>query len=321
MTRRVLRIGSRGSELALWQAQWVKNELARLHPRLETTLEIIKTAGDRILDSPLSKIGDKGLFTREIEHALLSGEIDLAVHSLKDLPTELPAGLTLGAIAKREDVRDVFIPHPQNPVTTLLDQPQDAKIATGSLRRQCQLLNLRPDFRIVDIRGNLGTRLKKLTDSDWSGMLLARAGVMRLGWADKIGETIEPDVILPAVGQGALAVEIREDDSETAHLIERTHSWETATAVTAERSLLRTLQGGCQIPIGAYGNVDRTADGNYRLFLNALVGSLDGTTVVRGKIVGDPHDAGDVGRRLANTLLAGGADRILREVRTGEPSE
>lgn len=321
MKRNVLRIGSRGSELALWQARWVRSELSRFHPGLETTVEIIRTTGDRILDSPLSQIGDKGLFTREIEQALLSGTIDLAVHSLKDLPTELPAGLIIGAISKREDVRDVFIPHPQNPIRKLLDQPHGAKIATGSLRRKCQLLWLRPDFHIVDIRGNLNTRLKKLEESEWSGMLLARAGVVRLGWADKVGETLEPEVMLPAVGQGALAVEIRDGDAITARFIKEIHSWDTSTAVTAERSLLRALEGGCQIPIGTYGRVERKEEGSYQLRLDAVVGSLDGTKLVRGKIHGDPDDADNLGIRLAETLLAGGADAILRAIRSGQTAE
>jgi hydroxymethylbilane synthase len=214
-------IGSRGSELALWQAGWVQKALERRFSHLDVPIQIIKTKGDKVLDSPLSKIGDKGLFTREIELALLSGDIDIAVHSLKDLPTELPRGLTIGATCEREDVRDVFIPHPKNPIRTLLDQPKGARIATGSLRRKCQLLHARSDFQIIDIRGNLTTRLKKLDESDWAGMMLARAGVVRLGWEGRVGETLDADKILPAVGQGALGIEIREDDERVADVVAR----------------------------------------------------------------------------------------------------
>ncbi len=316
-----LRIGTRGSELALWQARWIQKELARLHPGLTTSIEVIKTTGDRVLESPLSAIGDKGLFTREIEEALLGHRVDLAVHSLKDLPTELPAGLIIGAISRREDVRDVFIPHPSNPVKTLLDQPPGARIATGSLRRKCQLLGLRRDFQIVDLRGNLNTRLRKLEESDWAGMILAKAGVTRLGWTDRIGETIPVDTILPAVGQGALGLEIREGDATTASLIEGIRDWQTERATLAERALLRRLEGGCQVPIGTAGTVTRTGDGVYELRLSAIVGSLDGSHVVRGTIHGDPADAETVGTRLADTLLAGGADAILRAIRASDSAD
>ena len=211
-THKPLRIGSRGSELALWQAQYVASTLRQRFPGLDVSVHIIKTKGDKVLDAPLSKIGDKGLFTREIENALVFGEIDIAVHSLKDLPTELPQGLSLGAVPEREDVRDVFVPHLRNPVKSLLDQPEHAAIATGSLRRQSQLLHLRPDFRIQDIRGNLTTRMRKLDHSDWAGMILARAGLVRLGWEERIGETLDPQLFLPAVGQGALGIEVRSSD-------------------------------------------------------------------------------------------------------------
>ncbi len=307
-------IGSRGSDLALWQARWVQNELRRRFPALEITLEVIKTTGDRILDSPLSKIGDKGLFTREIESALLLRQIDLAVHSLKDLPTTLPNGLMLGAICEREDLRDVFIPHPKNPTRTLLDQPQGARIATGSLRRACQLLSLRPDFQIVDIRGNLNTRFKKLEESTWAGMVLARAGVVRLGWTDRIGETLAPETILPAVGQGALAVEIRSDDERTAAYVKHLHHTRTACAALAERALLRRLEGGCQIPVGTYGRIE-TEDGTDVLRLDAIVGSLDGRTIVRGSSSGKPSECEQVGASLAQTLLQSGAGRILEDIR------
>lgn len=313
INRRVV-IGSRGSELALWQARWVQQRLQERFDDLEITITIIKTTGDRILDAPLSKIGDKGLFTREIEAALLRGEIDIAVHSLKDLPTRLPGGLVLGAVTEREDVRDVFIPHPQNPTRTLLSQAEGAQIATGSLRRKCQLLNLRPDVKIVDIRGNLNTRVKKLDESAWAGMLLARAGVVRLGWIERIGETLDPLQILPAVGQGALGVEIREGDRRIEELVSVVHHPPTAQATLAERALLRTLEGGCQIPIGAYGRV-LTENGVQVLKLDAMVGSLDGTTVLRASGQGPGADAERIGEQVARSLLQKGADRILEDIR------
>ncbi len=314
MTDRRLVIGSRGSELALWQARWVQNALLRHFPDLDITVEVIKTTGDKILDAPLSRIGDKGLFTREIETALLQHRIDIAVHSLKDLPTVLPQGLVLGAICEREDVRDMFIPHPRNPVRGLREQPQGAKIATGSLRRKCQLLHLRPDFQIVDIRGNLNTRFRKLEESEWAGMVLARAGVVRLGWTDRIGEAIAPETILPAVGQGALGIELRSDDERTASFVKALHHEQTACAALAERALLRTLEGGCQIPIGAYGRVEKEGDSDV-LKLDAIVGSIDGKTIVRGSTSSKPSEPEQVGRELAQQLLRTGADRILEEIR------
>ncbi|MBI5471142.1 MAG: hydroxymethylbilane synthase [Ignavibacteriae bacterium] len=308
-------IGSRGSDLAMWQAHWVQAQLQKRFPGLDVSIEVIKTKGDKILDSPLSKIGDKGLFTREIEAALLTKQIDLAVHSLKDLPTQLPSGLMIGAISEREDVRDVFIPHPRNNVVSLKGQPQGAKIATGSLRRKCQLLNLRPDLEIIDIRGNLNTRMKKLEESDWSGMMLARAGVVRLGWQDRIGDTLDAEVILPAVGQGALGIEIRVDDNRIARIVKSLHHYATAQAALAERALLRRLEGGCQVPIGTYGRV-ASEDNQDVLRLDAIVGSLDGKTIVRGKIHGSVSSAEELGTRLAETLIKSGADRILESIRT-----
>jgi hydroxymethylbilane synthase len=313
-----LRVGSRGSDLALWQARWVESAIRKIAPGCAISIEVIRTKGDRILDSALSTIGDRGLFTREIEEALLDGRIDCAVHSLKDLPTELPPGLALGATCRREDVRDVFIPHPANPVRTLLGQRQGASIATGSLRRRSQILAKRPDIRIVDIRGNLNTRMQKLRDSEWAGMILACAGVRRLGWEESIGEIIPFDVILPAVGQGAIGVEIRTGDTRTASTLAGLEDYHTACAVGAERALLRILEGGCQVPIGAYARIEKTGEGEV-LLIDAMVASLDGGTVVRGRTHGHPSGAGEIGGALAKTLLAGGADRILRDVRSGAP--
>ena len=318
-TERII-IGSRGSDLALWQAHWVQAQLQKRFPGLDIPIEIIKTKGDKILDSPLSKIGDKGLFTREIEAALLTKQIDLAVHSLKDLPTQLPEGLMIGAICEREDVRDVFIPHPQNPVKTLVGQPQGAKIATGSLRRKCQLLSMRPDLDIIDIRGNLNTRMKKLEESNWGGMMLARAGVVRLGWKDRIGETLDAHVMLPAVGQGALGIEVRMGDARLADIVKSLHHYATAQAALAERALLRKLEGGCQVPIGTYGRVENEL-GQDVLKLDAIVGSLDGKNIVRGRTHGAVATAETLGTRLAETLIAGGAHRILESILSASSAE
>lgn len=312
----IVRIGSRESELALWQSNWVGQHLQGRFPGLQIEIVVIKTTGDRITDVPLSKIGDKGTFIKELEHALLDGRIDLAVHSLKDVPTSLPEGLTLGAITRREDVRDVFVAHPGKPYRRIDEIPLAARIATGSLRRKCQLLHWRHDLEIIDIRGNLTTRFKKLEHSDWDGMILARAGVVRLGVEDRITETLPLDRMLPAVGQGALAVEIREGNGNIKKRVSTIHDEETATAVSSERSLLRHLEGGCQVPIGAYGKVEGD-----ELTLVALVGSVDGRKVVRGKIHGRPEESEDLGRMLARTLLAGGAHDILERIRaTGIPS-
>lgn len=312
---RVLRIGTRGSELALWQARWVQDRLEEQHPDIMTAIEILKTKGDKVLDSTLAGMGDKGFFTREIEHALLDQTVDLAVHSLKDLPTELPAGLAIGAVTERGDIRDVFIPNPRNPLRTLTGQPKGAVIATGSLRRRCQLLHLCPGITVADIRGNVSTRIKKLDESDWAGMILARAGVERLGWEDRIGETLSAERFLPAVGQGALAIEIRGDDEPVRSIVSTLRHLPTEYATTAERSLLHRLEGGCQVPIGTFGRVVE----NQVLRLDALVGSLDGRTIVRGLIHGEPSNARRLGEELAEQLLRAGADRILEAIRALRP--
>lgn len=303
-------IGTRGSALALWQTQWVTAALQKLYPKLVITQTVIKTTGDKILDSPLSKIGDKGLFTKELEKAMLDGKIDLAVHSLKDVPTVIPDGLMLGAIAERDDVRDVFVSHPKKKYSNLDAVPAGGTIATGSLRRKCQLLAYRPDLNIADIRGNLQTRKEKLDASDWDGMLLAKAGVIRLGWDSLIAQIIDTTIMLPAVGQGALAIEIRKNDQAVAEMIEPLNHHETRLATLSERSLLRHLEGGCQIPIGAYA---RVVNGN--LILDAVVGSLDGKTIIRNSISGNTSDAEALGIQLAKELIGKGADKILDAIR------
>ncbi len=311
MKKQQVRIGTRKSPLALWQAEFVKAELQARFPDLDFSLHHIQTTGDKILDSPLSKIGDKGLFTREIEHALLRGEIDLAVHSLKDLPTKTPDGLAISAITKREDTRDVLI---SKTPTTLLTLPNGAKVATGSLRRRSQLLACRPDLEIHDMRGNLNTRFQKFFESEFDAMLLAFAGVHRLKMDDNISELISHDFILPAVGQGALAVETRQDDTFINEMIQPLNHFETELAVSAERSLLRTLEGGCQIPIGAFASFD-----GERFKLSAFVGSLDGKATLRETLVksgvSSLSDAETVGVELAERLREKGCDKILNAIR------
>lgn len=306
-------IGTRGSDLALWQSRFVQSRLAELFPSTTVELAVIKTLGDKILDSPLSKIGDKGLFTKELEKELLDGSIDLAVHSLKDIPTVIPDGLMLGAVTEREDVRDVFIAHPDKPYRTLADVPRGGTIATGSLRRTCQLLHLRPDLHITDLRGNLNTRMKKLEESSWDGMLLAFAGLKRLGWEARMTEVLSCDTILPAVGQGALGIEIRKNDARIRTAVHGLHHPPTAQSVAGERALLRHLEGGCQVPIGTFGRLE---EGRFRL--DALVGSLDGTKIVRGHITGEPGRSESLGIELARQLIERGAGEILASIRTSD---
>jgi hydroxymethylbilane synthase len=310
MKRNRLTIATRGSALALWQSSFIKSRLEQLHAGLSVELRIVKTLGDKILDSPLSKIGDKGLFTKEIEQSLLEKTADLAVHSLKDLPTNLPNGLEIAAVTEREDQHDVFVARRGSDFKTLKSLPPKSNVATGSLRRRSQLLRYRSDLTIIDVRGNLTTRLNKLDESDWSGMILAKAGLTRLGWGDRISEVLPFDIMLPAVGQGALAIESRSDDPWTRDLVLPLHHEPTSRAVGAERSLLRTLEGGCQIPIGATGRLE-----NGIFFLEAFIGSLDGKRIVRGTLHGSPDQAETLGVNLATLLLKQGGKPILDEIR------
>jgi hydroxymethylbilane synthase len=303
-------IGTRGSALALWQTNWVKNKLQILFPDLEVGTQIIKTTGDKILDSPLSKIGDKGLFTKELETALLEKQVDIAVHSLKDVPTKIPDGLFIAAVAEREDPRDVFIGSPKKDYKTFDELPLGSKVATGSLRRKCQLLNWRPDLNIIDLRGNLNTRFTKLDESDWSGMILARAGVVRLNWEKRITQILPFERILPAVGQGALGIETRNNDLQTIDVVALLNHHATAISVLGERALLRHLEGGCQIPIGTYGRIEQNT---YKL--DAVIGSLDGKRIVRSTITGLPENSENLGIELAERLLSLGGKEILAEIR------
>lgn len=313
---RVLVVGTRGSDLALWQSNWVKEELERKFPKREIRLEVIKTKGDKVLDAPLSKVGAKGLFTKEIDLALYERRIDLAVHSLKDIPTETPEGLVIGAVTKRVDVRDVFVKHPEKNCALLASLPRGAVIGTGSLRRKCQLQNFRSDLVIENLRGNVPTRIQKLDASDWDGIILAKAGLDRLGRSDRISEIIATDVILPAVGQGALGIEVRSDDQEVLECVAAVNDPETEIATRAERALLRHLQGGCQIPIGAYG---RLVAGELRL--DAMIGSLDGKHIVRGSLQGNREAAESLAIQLAEALLRSGGEKILKDIRGKESVE
>ncbi len=300
-------IGSRGSELALWQAKFIKKEIKKTVKNVKVEIKIIKTTGDKILNVALSKIGDKSLFTKELESALLNGEIDLAVHSLKDLQTQLPKGLKLAAVTKRHPVEDVLIARKKG--TTLWTLKEKAVVATGSLRRKSQIMHLRPDLKLIELRGNVPTRIEKFLKSDWDGIILARAGVERLKLSKYISSIIDKNEILPAVGQGALGIEILEKNTDINNILRSIHDENTYLAVLAERSLLRTLEGGCQVPIGAYAQI--TSNG---LYLDAAVGSLDGTITFRKKIRGKKKDAEKLGKSLAGDLLKAGAKDILNDI-------
>jgi len=303
---RELVIGTRGSRLALWQAEWVQARLRELEPGLAVSLKSFKTTGDAILDTPLAAIGGKGLFVKEIEEALVRGEIDLAVHSMKDVPTRLPEGLELLAIPEREDPRDALI---SRGGLTLAQWPAGARIGTSSLRRQAQVLHVRPDLTIHMLRGNLDTRLRKLDEGEYDAIILAAAGLRRLGWSDRITEYLAPEVCLPAIGQGALALEGRVDDTFVRALAGRLEHQPTRMAVTAERALLERLEGGCQTPIAAYATIDET-----RLSLNGLVASVNGRRLVRETIQGPVAEAQTLGVQLAERLLERGGAEILRDI-------
>ncbi len=298
-------IGTRGSKLALWQAHWIEKQLNTLG--VATSIEVIKTTGDKITDVALAKVGAesglKGVFTKEIEEALLDGRIDIAVHSLKDLPTEIDARLAVAAIPRREDPRDAL-------VGRRLDEiPEGAKVGTSSLRRAAQLRHRRPDVEVLDIRGNVDTRLRKLDDGQYDAILLASAGLHRLGWQDRIAEILDPEVMVPAVGQGALGIETRSDDEAVRRLLAPLHDEETAIAVGAERALLGALGGGCRVPLGAHAVVREGV-----LELAAAVVSPGGGRAVKARESGDPNHAEALGRQTAQRLIAEGAREIMDAV-------
>jgi hydroxymethylbilane synthase len=310
MNRQTLRVGTRGSALALWQAEHVIERLRAMVPALDVQAEIIRTHGDRVRDRALSQVGGKGLFVKELEAALLSGEIDLAVHSLKDMPTELPGGLALAAILERGDPRDALVM--RDGPGGLAALPAGARVGTSSLRRRTQLLAVRPDLRVLDLRGNVDTRLHKLSDGDYEAIVLAAAGLLRLGRAAAVAEYLPLDVMLPAVGQGALCVETRANDDATQGLVAALDHPPTRQAVRAERAFLQRLEGGCQVPIAAHAEV-----GDGQLCLRGLVASLDGMRLVRDEVRGPSAKAGQLGITLAERLWAAGAGQILEEIERG----
>jgi len=299
-------IGSRGSQLALWQANWVKSELERLHSNVDIDIRIIATSGDKIQDVPLSKIGGKGLFVKEIEEALLANEIDLAVHSMKDVPIDLPTELGISVITKRENPLDALI---SKNGEKLADLPQGATIGTSSLRRSSQLLKYRDDFKIHPLRGNVDTRLRKVEEGKYDAILLASSGLNRLGWANRITEEISHDILLPAMGQGALGIETRLDDTMIYDFISTLNHEQTHYAVSAERSLVGRLDGGCQVPIGAYARIEKGL-----ITLKGLVASLDGEVIYKLENVGPVDDAINIGQELGSKLLKMGANEILEKL-------
>lgn len=309
MTRPCLRIATRKSPLALWQANHVRDALLARNPDLEVELLTMSTQGDRILDTPLAKVGGKGLFVKELEVGMLEGRADLAVHSMKDVPVDFPPGLGLAAVLPREDPRDALI---SNKYSSLDALPQGARVGTSSLRRQCQLRARRPDIEVVDLRGNVNTRLQKLDEGRFDAILLAAAGVRRMGWEARITEFFEPEQFLPAIGQGAIGIEIRMDDARTRSLVDGLNDPHTAIRVAAERALNERLQGGCQVPIAGYAEI-----GHGVIVLRALVGRPDGSELVQGVISGKPEDATELGEVLADDLLSRGAREILADVYGG----
>lgn len=307
MNKRVIRVGTRDSILAMWQTQFVVNELKKVTDQYEFEIISLKTKGDKILDVALAKIGDKGLFTKELEVGLLAGEIDFAVHSMKDMPTVLPEGLQISSMLKRHNPADAFV---SDKYKSFADLPKGAKVGTSSLRRRAQLLHVRPDLDIHDLRGNVQTRLRKMREEDFDGIILAAAGLERLELLDEIKEELGYDICLPAVSQGVIGVETRADDAEVIALVQLVSDKEAELCVQAERALLKSLEGGCQIPIGAYAELKGDT-----LVLDGMVGSLDGKTIIRETISGPAAQCEQLGQQLAERLASQGGQAILENIR------
>ncbi|MCP4126645.1 MAG: hydroxymethylbilane synthase [Gammaproteobacteria bacterium] len=304
MSDQTVRIATRKSPLAMWQAEHVAAELKQAHPGLEVELLGMSTQGDKILDTPLAKIGGKGLFVKELEQGMLAGSADIAVHSMKDVPVELPEGLHLPVIMQREDPRDAFV---SNNFQGLDELPQGATVGTSSLRRECQLRERRPDLKIAPLRGNVNTRLRKLDEGEFDAIILASAGLIRLGFGQRIAGFIEPEQSLPAIGQGAVGIECRVDDARVNALLEPLRHAETELCVSAERAMNHRLMGGCQVPIAGYAILQGD-----ELYLRGLVGEPDGSQIIRAESRGAHQDAEAMGVALANELLANGAEPILQ---------
>ncbi len=304
--QQVVRIATRKSALALWQAEYVKAQLEHFHENIHVELVPMTTKGDIILDTPLAKVGGKGLFVKELEVAILEDRADIAVHSMKDVPVEFPQGLGLEVICPREDPRDAFV---SNTISRFADLPQGAIVGTSSLRRQCQIKALRPDLQIRDLRGNVNTRLKKLDNGDYDAIILAAAGLIRLEMPERIQEFIEPEVMLPANGQGAVGIECRSDDHIIKALLAPLEDLPTRQRVLAERAMNRVLEGGCQVPIGSYAIID-----GQQLHLRGLVGAVDGSHIIEHQLSGLVEQGEILGAQLAEILLAKGADKILAQV-------
>ena len=303
---RPLRIGSRGSILARWQAEFVRKQLFQV-TGVEAEIVIIKTSGDKMQQAPLTQIGGKGIFIKELEEALLDESVDLAVHSVKDIPTDTPSRLHFPAVCRRDDVRDCLV---SNNGTTLANLKQGARVGTSSLRRQAQLRHNRPDLDLRELRGNVDTRLRKVDSGEYDAIVLSKAGLDRLGWSQKITEALSTDISLPAVGQGAIAIESRLKDSDAVEILGKLDDAETRTAVIAERALLAALQGGCQVPLGAWARFERG-----ELVMEAVVCSVDGVQYIRQRDSAPPEQAAQLGEHLAHLLVEGGARGILEEVR------
>jgi hydroxymethylbilane synthase len=304
--KNIVRIATRRSPLAMWQAEYVRDRLMEHHPGLEVEFVKMVTQGDKILDTPLAKVGGKGLFVKELEVGMLEGRADIAVHSMKDVPVEFPEGLHLAVVCPREDPRDAFV---SNTYKQFENLPEGARVGTSSLRRTCQLRALRPDLQILDLRGNVNTRLQKLDEGQYDAIILASAGLIRLEFRERITQFLEPETSLPAIGQGAVGIECREDDERIHRLLAPLNDEETAIRVRAERAFNHRLEGGCQVPIAGYALLE-----DEEVWMRGLVGRPDGTEVVRGEIRGPLTQAQNLGTQLADELLSRGAGAILKDV-------